>query len=131
MRHHLTGTYRGSLVAILRAQGTQKGCEQGATAVAELMQSSPIVQVCWARQSGFAEGVLIQTEAQSEHRVITLAPCAACPAAPSALAPHFGCQVGMHVCGKHHMLGTGIAPSISFVGQLLPILWAEIQDLEA
>ena len=41
----MLATYRRSLVAVLRAQGTDKGFHQGAESVAKLVASSPIVQV--------------------------------------------------------------------------------------
>ena len=41
----MLATYRRSLVAVLRAQGTDKGFHQGAGSVAKLVASSPIVQV--------------------------------------------------------------------------------------
>ena len=41
----MLATYRRSLVAVLRAQGTDKGFHQGAEFVAKLVASSPIVQV--------------------------------------------------------------------------------------
>ena len=37
--------YRRSLVAVLRAQGTDKGVHQGAESVSKLVQTSSIVQV--------------------------------------------------------------------------------------
>ena len=45
LRQHYLATYRRALVAVLRAQGTDKGFKDGAAGVAELLQSSPIVQV--------------------------------------------------------------------------------------
>ena len=45
MRHHWLATYRASLVAVLRAQGTDKGLQDGPAGVAQLLASSPLVQV--------------------------------------------------------------------------------------
>ena len=58
MRHHWLATYRCSLVAVLRAQGTDKGLQDGAAGVAQLLASSPLVQV----QACFAAAKL-QTDA--------------------------------------------------------------------
>ena len=41
----MLATYRRSLVAVVRAQGTDKGLQNGEAGVADLLQSCPIVQV--------------------------------------------------------------------------------------
>ena len=42
----MLATYRRSVVAVVRAQGTDKGLQDGEAGVADLLQSCPIVQVC-------------------------------------------------------------------------------------
>ena len=62
MRHHWLATYRRSLVAVLRAQGTDKGLQDGAAGVAQLLQSSPLVQVlpgCFAGCPRAGPGLLL------------------------------------------------------------------------